>query len=160
MSPERVVCEGCREFFYADDEEDILQELYYCSFCMPFMFECVGCEEVYRGIKEEYVDGIGACKDCRERHKLRNSRGFASAWEILRFTILKRDGFTCRYCGKSPLDDKEVKLHCDHICPKSKGGENEKENLITACSICNQGKVDVLLEEDLIKKLLERKLYD
>ena len=55
----------------------------------------------------------------------------------LRFSIFDRDGFTCQYCGKSPP---EVMLHVDHIQPKSKGGSDEPDNLITSCSVCNIGK--------------------
>lgn len=54
-----------------------------------------------------------------------------------RFTILKRDNFTCRYCGrKTP----EVILEIDHIVPVSKGGTNDLNNLVTSCRDCNRGK--------------------
>lgn len=64
----------------------------------------------------------------------------------LRFEILKRDNFQCQYCGRNPKED-NCKLHIDHIYPKSKGGRDIKDNLITACEKCNLGKSDVLLEE-------------
>lgn len=61
----------------------------------------------------------------------------------LRFEIFERDCFTCQYCGrKSP----EVVLSIDHIKPISKGGTNEKQNLITACLDCNKGKGTKILE--------------
>jgi hypothetical protein len=54
-----------------------------------------------------------------------------------RFEILKRDKFTCRYCGrKSP----EVILEVDHIFPVSKGGTNDPANLVSSCYDCNRGK--------------------
>ena len=40
----------------------------------------------------------------------------------LREEILKRDNYTCVYCGKTGI--REV----DHVIPKSKGGTNEKYN--------------------------------
>jgi len=61
----------------------------------------------------------------------------------LRFRIFQRDGFQCRYCGRKPP---EVVLHIDHIHPVSKGGENDPTNYATACSDCNWGKSDVLLD--------------
>lgn len=61
-----------------------------------------------------------------------------SAYSKLRFTILERDNFTCQYCGRTPQDG--VKLHIDHIIPKSKGGSDKKDNLITACEECNLSK--------------------
>lgn len=38
----------------------------------------------------------------------------------LRFAVLKRDGFRCRYCGRSPEDG--IILTLDHVIPESKGG--------------------------------------
>lgn len=55
----------------------------------------------------------------------------------VRFAVFQRDGFTCQYCGAVAPD---VVLHCDHIEPVSKGGGNQKENLVTACVDCNIGK--------------------
>lgn len=55
----------------------------------------------------------------------------------LRFAVLSRDDFRCRYCGRRAPD---VVLHVDHIIPRSRGGATEMENLATACSQCNTGK--------------------
>jgi predicted nucleic acid-binding Zn ribbon protein len=63
----------------------------------------------------------------------------------LRFEVLKRDNFQCKYCGRSPKTD-NCKLHIDHVIPRSKGGNNNSENLITSCAECNLGKLDTLLE--------------
>lgn len=60
----------------------------------------------------------------------------------LRFQILARDNFKCRYCGRDP---EESQLVIDHIVPKSKGGANNISNYITSCRECNAGKRDVLL---------------
>ena len=56
----------------------------------------------------------------------------------IRFQVFKRDKFTCQYCGRSG-----VELEADHIVPKSKGGSNDIDNLITACKACNRGKRDI-----------------
>lgn len=55
----------------------------------------------------------------------------------LRFEVFKRDGFRCAYCGAHPPD---VLLEVDHIIPVAKGGENDADNLVTACQRCNRGK--------------------
>jgi len=60
----------------------------------------------------------------------------------LRFNVLKRDNFTCQYCGRKPPD---VELHVDHIIPWSKVREHNEENLRVACADCNLGKRDKLL---------------
>jgi|688.fasta_scaffold856553_1 hypothetical protein len=60
-----------------------------------------------------------------------------------RFNIFKRDGFSCRYCGRVPP---QVMLEVDHIVPVFEGGNNNEENLITACFECNRGKGRVSLD--------------
>jgi hypothetical protein len=60
-----------------------------------------------------------------------------------RFDILKRDDFTCRYCGKRAG---EAVLHVDHIVPRSHGGTDLPHNLATACSECNAGKAGKLID--------------
>lgn len=62
----------------------------------------------------------------------------------LRFDVFKRDSFTCQYCGSHPP---KVVLHVDHINPVSNGGENDIDNLITACDCCNFGKGARLLSD-------------
>lgn len=64
-------------------------------------------------------------------------------WELmavskrLRFEILRRDNYTCRYCGDSPPD---VKLTVDHVMPRALGGTDDPSNLVAACGPCNSGK--------------------
>ena len=55
----------------------------------------------------------------------------------MRFEVLKRDKFTCQYCGKQSPD---IVLHLDHIKPVGKGGKNTLLNLVTSCVDCNLGK--------------------
>jgi 5-methylcytosine-specific restriction endonuclease McrA len=62
----------------------------------------------------------------------------------LRFSILKRDNFTCQYCGRKAPD---VILQIDHMFPKSKGGLDKIENYKTTCQECNLGKSDKILSE-------------
>jgi len=55
----------------------------------------------------------------------------------LRFNVLKRDGFSCQYCGvKAPTSE----LRVDHRIPASGGGSDDPSNLVTACHTCNAGK--------------------
>lgn len=61
----------------------------------------------------------------------------------IRFEVFKRDGFKCAYCGKAPPD---VLLEIDHINPKSKGGEDDINNLLTSCFDCNRGKKAIPLD--------------
>lgn len=61
-----------------------------------------------------------------------------------RFEVFKQHRFTCQYCGRTPP---AVTLQIDHIVPVSKGGDNSRVNLLTACEDCNAGKSDVPLGE-------------
>lgn len=50
---------------------------------------------------------------------------------LTRKNIMKRDRHICQYCGvKSDLT-------LDHVMPKSRGGKDTWENLVTACNKCN-----------------------
>lgn len=60
-----------------------------------------------------------------------------------RFEVLKRDNFSCHYCGRTTADG--IKLHVDHVIPVAKGGTNDLENLVAACDECNLGKSDISL---------------
>lgn len=63
---------------------------------------------------------------------------------------MARDAFTCRYCGQKAPD---VQLQVDHIHPRALGGNDEAENLITACFDCNMGKRDLLMAPELIARV-------
>lgn len=70
----------------------------------------------------------------------------ASIGNRLRFEVLRRDGFACRYCGATGDD---AALEVDHIEPRSKGGSDDIDNLITACFACNRGKgAETIMPED------------
>ncbi len=56
--------------------------------------------------------------------------------------IFRRDNHQCAYCGK-----KGGNLTIDHVIPKSKGGNDSWENLITACVKCNNHKGNLTPEE-------------
>lgn len=67
----------------------------------------------------------------------------------LRFEILKRDGFRCKYCGRTAVS---IALEVDHVVPVSEEGTDDPENLITACFECNRGKGPVPLDESQIQE--------
>jgi hypothetical protein len=51
--------------------------------------------------------------------------------------VLKRDRFTCTYCGRPGT---EAELEVDHIIAVANGGSHHISNLTTACRACNQSK--------------------
>lgn len=66
------------------------------------------------------------------------------SWRIAkakRYAIYARDRHACVYCGSGNM------LSLDHVVPRSKGGEDTPENLVTACQPCNSSKRDRDLTE-------------
>lgn len=61
-------------------------------------------------------------------------------WYELRYRALKRHGARCQCCGATPSDG--VKMHVDHIKPRSKFPELQWDidNLQVLCEKCNLGK--------------------
>lgn len=55
----------------------------------------------------------------------------------LRYEILKRDEYACRYCGVRVPD---VVLTIDHVVPVTLGGTDDPSNLVACCKDCNAGK--------------------
>ena len=68
----------------------------------------------------------------------------SDAKRMFRESIKARDGHKCVYCGSSE------NLTVDHVRPKSRGGMDTADNLVTACRPCNQAKgsmhVDVFMQ--------------
>lgn len=68
---------------------------------------------------------------------------------LTRRNILKRDNHKCVYCGRGDLP-----LTIDHIIPKSKGGDDSWDNLVSACLPCNNKKGDRTPDEaDMILRV-------
>ena len=58
---------------------------------------------------------------------------------VSRKGIILRDASICQYCGRK-WDSRELTL--DHVVPRSRGGESSWENLVAACTRCNNRKGD------------------
>lgn len=56
---------------------------------------------------------------------------------LSRRALFQRDNFTCQYCGEKPSA-----LEVEHVVPRSQGGRNIWENVVTACRACNAHKRD------------------
>lgn len=59
--------------------------------------------------------------------------------ESLRVRVYKKTPGVCWYCG---YDINHKNRTIDHVIPRSKGGGDEYENLVPACSDCNRLKGD------------------
>jgi len=60
--------------------------------------------------------------------------------------VLKRDAYTCVYCGARPGDKQHGRrlthadFSVDHLVPRCQGGQNTWTNTACACKSCNQRK--------------------
>ncbi len=79
--------------------------------------------------------------------------------------VLQRDEYICQYCGTHCFDTyvqdpKSVTL--DHFFPRSAGGRNDIDNLITSCRDCNLHKGQKLFDsfEDARDYILKHKHHD
>lgn len=94
---------------------------------------------------------LSASSEQRELNKPKSSAEIerAKLSVKLRFSVLERDGFACKACGRSPRKDDPIKLHVDHVLAVAKGGKTIPENLQTLCQDCNLGKSDRNVEQML-----------
>lgn len=84
---------------------------------------------------------------CEAGHNYEN-RGYGcpvcrESTPVLRFLrdhVLAACDYICQYCG-------DPASHVDHIRPRSKGGEDEEDNLTASCGPCNGSKHDRFLNE-------------
>ncbi len=60
---------------------------------------------------------------------------------LSRYNIFKRDGNRCVYCNSAEG------LTIDHVVPRSMGGRDSWENLVTACQRCNARKGNMTPEQ-------------
>lgn len=85
---------------------------------------------------------------------VKGRRIFRTAASLTQKNLFARDNYTCQYCNrhKSQLRHNEF-LTRDHVHPQDKGGQNTWENLVTACSTCNNKKANYFLAETGMKLL-------
>jgi len=72
-------------------------------------------------------------------------RSYTRSYRPNRNRIYRRDNFECVYCGSNK------NLTLDHVIPKSKGGKNSWENLVTSCFKCNLKKGNKTPDEAKMK---------
>jgi hypothetical protein len=68
----------------------------------------------------------------------------------VRFEVLRRDNYTCRYCRST-----ENELTIDHLKPAVLGGTNDPSNLVACCKDCNSGKSSISPDSPLVQQASE-----
>lgn len=102
--------------------------------------------EKYRKKDLEYLHkdiSHGQATTANHRAKLHKKSGKIDTATIKE--IFKLDNYICQYCNQ-----RGGELTNDHIIPLSQGGENIKDNLVTACRTCNISKGKKSLLEFLL----------
>lgn len=54
---------------------------------------------------------------------------------LTRRNVLRRDAYKCVYCGRG-----DIALTVDHVIPKARGGQDTWDNMVCACTKCNNKK--------------------
>lgn len=102
----------------------------------PLIQNCEMCGREFDALRK-------SAKFCSDKCRYRKAKRKSTRRKIpndVRWRVLRRDGFRCRYCGATP-DRKELKV--DHVRPLAEGGAPlDLGNLVTACNPCNDGKRD------------------
>lgn len=123
--------------------------------------------KLYTPRKKEWANELRGCAVCGSEFtpKSNNQKycsGECSKLAVVnlsrdKFFIFERDNFKCVYCGRTSVED-GIKLHLDHIHPKSKGGEDKAMNLVTACQDCNLSKSNnlVKIESSILQIVAQR----
>ena len=68
--------------------------------------------------------------------------------QLTKREILRRDDFTCQYCGQ-----RSTYLTLDHVIPRRLGGKHTWDNLVAACPGCNHRKGGRMLEQAQMRLL-------
>jgi 5-methylcytosine-specific restriction endonuclease McrA len=76
----------------------------------------------------------GALRVPRVVHLFRYERMPRVSVRLTRRNLMFRDAHECQYCGRRPP---LRELNIDHVIPRSRGGGDSWENLVTACRVCN-----------------------
>lgn len=115
---------------------------------------------VVRSVRQSFkVPVMVALKEFVKSRKI-----FQTKASLTQKNLFTRDNHTCQYCNrhKSELRQREF-LTRDHVLPEYLGGKTSWDNLVTACSTCNNKKADSLLEDTnlvLAKKPVTPTLFE
>lgn len=92
-----------------------------------------GCKHIL-AVKIERGD-IGSVSSTKTHSQ---SSRYIPNWDRLARQTKERDNWTCQHCGKQggPLGSAE--LHAHHRIPRSEGGDDTLDNLVTLCHSCHE----------------------
>lgn len=125
----QIKCLKCGKQFFSDDVKLDGYRNLFCDGCR----DSTGLEKYLKNRNKATYPYIGNVVGWEVRSTSidkRNHRNYNN--------VLKRDNYTCQYCGYSPQKHNEYRnLHIDHIKPWSMNGSNDINNMVVACEKCN-----------------------
>ncbi len=81
-----------------------------------------------------------------------SKRNYSKKAQLTQRNLFTRDNHQCQYCGRyaNEFVGGEI-LTRDHVKPRSRGGKDVWENVVTACSSCNNKKADFTLKQSKMR---------
>ena len=61
------------------------------------------------------------------------ARGLGYQYQQARLRVLRRDVYTCHWCGGPATT-------ANHVKPRIRGGDSSDDNLVASCGTCNFGR--------------------
>ena len=98
-----------------------------------------GCKHILHvKIKKGMIDPLPSPKTTPSTSRFGSQNRYSPNWPSLSRRTRTRDNWTCQKCGVKGGSYGTARLEAHHIIPKSKGGKDRPENLITLCHTCHQ----------------------
>jgi hypothetical protein len=98
-----------------------------------------GCKHILKlKLEKGIVDPLRSEKTNTTPPQSRSQSNYSKEWKSLSERTKKRDHWECQRCGDLGGPEGDSTLHAHHILPKSKGGKDQMENLITVCHGCHE----------------------
>jgi hypothetical protein len=144
------VCEGCQTQFYSITQYHQHMSTAHDKDTAYEQKECRMCGDSFKKLKR--ISRVFCSNDCKygwisenvrgeNHHNWDGGAGNYINWdEEIRKEVIERDNGRCQECGINRDECREefgCDLHVHHITPRSRGGTDEKENLISLCPVCH-----------------------
>jgi len=98
-----------------------------------------GCKHILHvKIEQGLIDPVPGAKTNFGNPSSRSQPDYPSNWGSLSRRTKKRDDWTCQKCGAKGGPHGNADLAAHHMVPKSRGGKDEVDNLITVCNSCHE----------------------
>lgn len=82
--------------------------------------------------------GYSKRRSAKARDENNPDERYSPKWNTLSIRTRKRDDWKCQKCGDEGGPDGDADVEAHHIVPKSKGGKDTLDNLITLCHSCHE----------------------